>query len=82
MLMGSHSVEWCDSVNYLGVYLVSSSDITFDINPVKRFYAACCTVWHTKWCLDPSSRLATMDMGRKLGGCAPLGGAGSPSNTM
>jgi len=31
----------------------------------------------TKWHLDPSSRLATTDMGRKLGG-----GAGSPSNTM
>jgi len=33
--------------------------------------------------LDPSSRLATIDMGRKLGGSAPfLGkGAGSPSNT-
>ena len=39
----------------------------------------------TKWHLDPSSRLATIDMGRKLGrGCAPfLGrGAGSPSSTM
>ena len=28
---------------------------------------------HTKWHLNPSSRLATTDMGRKLGGCAPLG---------
>jgi len=37
----------------------------------------------TKWYLDPSSRLATTDMGRKLGDCAPSGrGAGSPSNTM
>jgi len=37
-----------------------------------------------KWHLDPSSRLATIDMGRKLGGCAPFswgGGAGFPSNT-
>jgi len=25
----------------------------------------------TKWHLDPFSRLATTDMGRKLGGCAP-----------
>jgi len=37
-----------------------------------------------KWHLDPSSRLATIDTGRKLG--APLlfwgGGTGSPSNTM
>jgi len=29
---------------------------------------------HTKWHLDPSSRLATTDVGRKLGeGFAPLG---------
>jgi len=27
----------------------------------------------TKWHLDSSSRLATTDMGRKLGCCAPLG---------
>ena len=37
-----------------------------------------------KWHLDPSSRLATTDMGRQLGeGCAPFWReAGSPSNTM
>jgi len=27
----------------------------------------------TKWHLDPSSHLATTDMGRKLVGCTPLG---------
>ena len=27
---------------------------------------------HTKWHLSRSSRLATTDIGRKLGGCAPL----------
>jgi len=39
---------------------------------------------HTKWHLDPSSRLATIDMGRKFGGSVPIfrRGAGSPSNTM
>jgi len=36
----------------------------------------------TKRYLDPSSRLATIDMGRKLGAVCLLGGAGSPSNTM
>jgi len=37
----------------------------------------------TKWYLDPSSRLATIDIGRKLGGAVPflMGGAESPSNT-
>jgi len=28
----------------------------------------------SKWHLDPSSRLATTDMGRKLGGAVPLWG--------
>ena len=38
---------------------------------------------HTKWHHDTSSRLATINMGRKLGGSAPCWGAGtgSPSNT-
>jgi len=27
---------------------------------------------YTKWHLNPSIHLATMDIGRKLGGCAPL----------
>ena len=39
---------------------------------------------HTKWHLDASSRLATIEMGRKFeGGLCPFagGGAGSPSNT-
>jgi len=35
----------------------------------------------TQWHLDPSSRLDTTDMGRKLR-AVPLGGSGSPSNTM
>jgi len=31
------------------------------------------TVLHTKWHFNPSSRLATTNMGRKLGVCAPFG---------
>jgi len=41
--------------------------------------------FHTKWHLDASSRLATIEMGRKLGrGFAPFWGkrAGSPSNKV
>jgi len=34
-----------------------------------------------KWHLDPTSRLASKDMRRKLG-AVPLSGAGSPANTM
>jgi len=37
---------------------------------------------HTKWDLDPSSRLATTNMGRKLGVLAVLLFGGSPSNRM
>ena len=39
---------------------------------------------HTKWHLNPSSHLATTNMGRKVCGwsCAPFRGAESPSNTM
>ena len=38
----------------------------------------------SKWHLDPSSRLATIDMGKNCVGAVPffLGGAGSPSNTV
>jgi len=36
-----------------------------------------------KWYLDPSSSLATTDMGRKVGGAVPLfTGVGSPSNNV
>jgi len=34
-------------------------------------------VIRTKWHLDQSSRLATIDMGRKLGAAVPLFGVGS-----
>ena len=36
----------------------------------------------TKWHLDPSSRLATTDMGRKLKAVPLFRGAGSPSNNV
>ena len=35
----------------------------------------------TKWRLHPSSRLATIDMNRKLGDVPLLGGSATPSNT-
>ena len=33
-------------IKYLGVYLVSRSDIKFDINPVKRCFYAVCNYFH------------------------------------
>ena len=41
--------------------------------------------YQVAWHLNPSSRLATIDMGRKVWGgglCSILGGAGSPSTKM
>ena len=55
--------------------------------PIQKQNVACVQAYlPIKLHLDPSSRLATTDMGRKLGDCAvsPLSGrgrAGSPSNT-
>jgi Reverse transcriptase (RNA-dependent DNA polymerase) len=40
--IGSCEVDWCSSVKYLGVYIVSGKRVSFDIDPMKRaFYSAC-----------------------------------------
>jgi len=41
--------------------------------PIEHKVAWAETYLHTKCHLSPSSRLATTDIGRKLGDCAPLG---------
>jgi len=42
MTLCGNSVEWCDAVKYLGVYLQGGRSLKFDINPAKRtFYFAC-----------------------------------------
>jgi len=49
--------------------------------PVKHSVAWAEVHFRTKWRLHPSIRLATIDMGQKLGGAVPFflaGGAGSP----
>jgi len=62
MLMGNQLVEWCDCIKYLGVYLVSSSDIKFDINPVKRcFYAACNSIFSHSSGLDEIALLTLQE---------------------
>jgi len=40
--------------------------------PIEHKVARAETYLHTKWHLNPSSRLATTDIGRKLGGAVPL----------
>jgi len=50
--------------------------------PVKHNVAWSEAYLHTKWHLNPSSHLATMDIGQKLGLCPYWLGAGSLSNTM
>jgi len=52
-------------------------------SPSSRMWPGAEAYLHTKWHLDASNYLATLDMGRKLGALPPFwgGGAGSPSNT-
>ena len=54
-------------------------------DPIQHNVAWAEVYLHTKWHLDPSSRLATIDLGQKLGGWCALfffgGEAGSPSIT-
>ena len=65
---------------------LSNNDIvTCGVNMASLSYV-CSVVWAeaylcTKWHLDPSSRLATTGMDRKLGG-GLYGGDGSPPNTV
>jgi len=50
--------------------------------PIQHSVAFAEAYFRTKWHLDPSSRLATTFMGRKLGAVSLSEGAGSLSNTM
>ena len=49
--------------------------------PVQHNVARAEVCFRTKWRIRPSSRLATIDMNRKLKSCALLGGGATPSNT-
>ena len=65
---------------------VNQPFVHFD--PQSNKYIALCYICSIsrsgKWSAvaEMGDRLATIVRGRKLGGCAPFGGAGSPSNTM
>jgi len=50
------------------------------LNGGQPNFARCCN--NCSAVAELGDRLATTDMGRKLEGCVPLGGARSPSNTM
>jgi len=50
--------------------------------PMNTILALAEVYLRTKCHLDPSSRLATIDMGQKVGAVPLSGGARSPSNTM
>ena len=44
--IGNLQTDWCDSIKYLGVYVVSYKHVKFSINSVKRsFYAACNSIF-------------------------------------
>ena len=59
------------------VGLSSAVHLLFLIRPLLGRIAWAEAYLHTKWHLDASSRLATIKMGRKLGGLCPLFGEGS-----
>ena len=44
-LCGSN-VDWCNTVNYLGVHLITGKELRFDIGYCRRsFYAACISIF-------------------------------------
>ena len=46
MKLGGQDIQWCQSVKYLGVYLMAGMKLCFDISPVKRaFYSACNSIF-------------------------------------
>jgi len=46
MILSGKSVEWCSSIKYLGIHIVSHKTLKFDVNPLKRaFYAACNSIF-------------------------------------
>ena len=48
MSLGNNSIQWCEAIKYLGVYLQGGRSLKFDINPTKRaFYAVCNSIFYT-----------------------------------
>ena len=42
MYLGTNTIQWTDSIKYLGIHVISGKCMSFDIDPIKRsFYAAC-----------------------------------------
>ena len=53
-----------------------------ELGPIYHNTARTEAYLRTNWHLDPSVRLTTIDMGRKLGGCAPFRGSCGPHLTQ
>ena len=67
--MGDRGVTTID----MGKNWVAVCPFSGGLAPIEHKVAWAEAYVNTKWHLSPSSRLATTDIGRKLGGCAPLG---------
>jgi len=50
--------------------------VRVELGPLYHNVALAEAYLHAKWHIDPSSRLATIDMDRKLGGSDPFFGGG------
>ena len=59
VFLGTSTIDWCPSVKYLGVYLLSGKYLTFDIMPAKRaFYSACNSIFMSGLGVDELALLA------------------------
>jgi len=38
MKLGGQNIQWCQSVKYLGVYLMAGKKLCFDLSPDKRAF--------------------------------------------
>ena len=55
-------IEWCKSIKYIGVHLLSSKFVKFDINPTKRnFYAACNSIFMHGFGVDEIAMLTLQE---------------------
>lgn len=62
MCLGASNIEWCTSIQYLGVYIVAGKCVSVDINPVKRaFYAACNCIFNQAGNLDEILQLTLQE---------------------
>ena len=59
---------------YFGTQIAKAGFVGYNFGCMIAVATCCLAYLRIKWYLDPSSRLATIDMGRKLGALPHFGG--------